>query len=128
MSLAGYCVYLTLLIPTYLRTTIAWRGDGLFTISSEQLVLAVFWGEGHIEFGVLLRCIKKPPLASRHEMMLSWSLRSALESCYSKVDVNFCNPASRHLPFSADFPAPPNSKNMSAVFTCCRHRVWPPHL
>lgn len=39
----------------------AWRGDGLFTISSEQLGLAVCWGKGHIEFDVLLRCIKKPP-------------------------------------------------------------------
>lgn len=54
----------------------AWRGDGLFTISSEQLGLAVFWGEGHIEFDVLLRCIKKPPLASQHEMMLSFLVSS----------------------------------------------------
>lgn len=94
----------------------AWRGDGLCTISSEQLVLAVFWGEGHIEIDMLLRCIKKPPaLALQHEMMLSWSLRSALESCYSKVDVNFCNPASRHLPFSADFPC--SSQQQEHV--CC---------
>lgn len=54
----------------------AWSGDGLFIISSEQLGLAVFWGTGHIEIDVLLRCIKKPPLASQYEMMLSFLVSS----------------------------------------------------
>lgn len=54
----------------------AWRGDELFTASSEQLGLAVLWGKAHIEIDVLLRCIKNPPLASQHEMMLSFLVSS----------------------------------------------------